>query len=151
MTDEDLPNSDHVVRYVKPSYIQDGEVDGAAFLLRKGEVGISVHWLEAFGLGDLDRQMMEVRRVFRLRPSKQGRFARLNVGSAKRDVALRSIQSTVLSFKSVPLEATEDYPVDPSHAEIHGIPEYGTDQAMFIGDLIADCVEATLIPAKTSQ
>ena len=151
MTGGELPDNGHVVRYVKPSYMQGGEVDGAAFVPRKDEFGVSVHWLEAFGLGDLDRQMMGVRQVFRLRPSRHGRFAKLSVGGTKRDIELRSDKTTILSFKSAPLEATEDFPFDPSHAEIRGFPEYGTDQAMVVGDLIADCVETALIPATTSQ
>ena len=44
MTNADLPESDHVVRYVRPSLVRsDGSVRGAAFGLRNDEVGLSVN------------------------------------------------------------------------------------------------------------
>ena len=44
MTNLDLPDADHVVRYVRPSLIRsDGSVRGAAFGLRNDEVGLSVN------------------------------------------------------------------------------------------------------------
>ena len=46
MTNADLPETDHVVRYVRPSLVrQDGSVRGAAFGLRNDEVGLSVNWV----------------------------------------------------------------------------------------------------------
>ncbi len=41
-----------------------------------------------------------------------------------------------------PLEASEGYNADPSHAEITGLPSSGSDQAMLVGDLIAECIVA---------
>ena len=44
MTKLDLPNDDQVVRYVKPSMIQeDGTPDGSEFRLRSGEEELSVN------------------------------------------------------------------------------------------------------------
>ena len=47
MRGENLPSGDHIVRYVKPSMIQeDGSADGSDFRLRSmrpGETGLSVN------------------------------------------------------------------------------------------------------------
>ena len=72
MTGDNLPNDHHIVRYVKPSLVEEGIVDGSAFLLRPDEPGLSVNWLEAFGGNDEDHQLSEVRRLFRLKLSRTG-------------------------------------------------------------------------------
>ena len=42
----DLPETDHVARYVRPSLVRpDGSVRGAAFGLRNDEAGLSVNWV----------------------------------------------------------------------------------------------------------
>ena len=39
-----------------------------------------------------------------------------------------------------PLDMEEDFEADPSHSEIIGLPPGESDQAMLVGDLIAECV-----------
>ena len=84
MTSNDLPADDHIVRYVKPSMIQeDGTADGSDFRLRlhrPDESGLSVNWLEVFGSGKAN-QLAEVRRLSRISLRPRGRFAELNVGT----------------------------------------------------------------------
>lgn len=91
MMRNDLPSDDHIVRYVKPSMIQeDGTVDGSDFRLRStkpDEVGLSVNWLEALGPGKA-HQLAEVRRLCRLRLRPSGRFAEMNVGTVVCNVAV---------------------------------------------------------------
>ena len=60
MTGNELPEDGHVVRYVRPSLVEDETVDGSALLLRKGEATLSVNWLEAFGGDDQHHQLREV-------------------------------------------------------------------------------------------
>ncbi len=54
MKGDDLPADDQIVRYVKPSLIQDdGIADRSEFRLptnRLDESGLSVNWLQAVGL-----------------------------------------------------------------------------------------------------
>jgi len=51
MSGQDLPSKDLVVRYVKPSAIGENTgPTGSAFMLRKSDIGLSVHWLQAFNL-----------------------------------------------------------------------------------------------------
>lgn len=83
MTGEDLPESDHIVRYVKPSMIkQNGYADGSTFMLRtdtQNETGLSVNLLEALR-DDRSSQLSRVRQTSRLNLRRNGRFAELNVG-----------------------------------------------------------------------
>ena len=72
MTGDNLPDDHHIVRYAKPSLVEGEAVDGSAFLLRPDEPGLSVNWLEAFGGNDENHQLSEVRRLFRLKLSRNG-------------------------------------------------------------------------------
>ena len=140
MKRDDLPAGDHIVRYVKPSMIQeDGTADGSDFRLRTSrpdEKGLSVNWLEAFGPTKVC-QLSEVRRFFRLRLRTGGRFAEMNVGTVQREVAEELDTVRVVHD---PLEAEDDFDADPSHAEIIGLPPGDSDHAVLVGDLIAECV-----------
>ncbi len=140
MRDDDLPSGDHIVRYVKPSMIQeDGTADGQDFRLRParpGETGLSVNWLEAFGPGR-SHQLSEVRRLFRLNLRPNGRFAELNVGKVILKVR---VELDTLRIVHDPLEADANHKADVSHAEVRGLPPGNTDQAALVGDLIAECI-----------
>lgn len=139
MKRENVPTGDHIVRYVKPSMIQeDGTADGADFRLRPEEAGMSVNWLEAFA-PDKVHQLDEVRRLFRLRLRPNGRLAEMNVGTIIHHVATELDSLRIIHD---PLEATGGFDADPSHAEITGLPPGDSDQAVMIGDLIAECVIA---------
>lgn len=143
-----LPPGGHIVRYVKPSMVQeDGSADGSDFRLRSArpdEVGLSVNWLEVFGAEKV-RQLDEVRRLCRVRLRPNGRFAEMNVGAIMYQV---TTELDSLRIMHDPLEATEDFDADPSHAEITGLPPGDSDHAVLVGDLIADCVIA-MHPAVT--
>lgn len=142
MTGDDLPADDHIVRYVKPSMIEeDGTANGAEFRLRPhrpDETGVSVNWLEVFDADKL-HQIAEVRRLYRLTVKKTGRFAELNIGAVRERV---TEELEKLRIVHDPLDAEDDFEADPSHAEITNLPPGDTDQAMLVGDLIAECVIA---------
>lgn len=140
MKGDDLPADDHIVRYVKPSMIlEDGTPDGSDFCLRVSrpdEIGLSVNWLEAFGPPKA-QQLSEVRHLIRLGIRRNGRFAELEVGTTLHTV---SEEMTTLRMLHDPLEATDRFGADPSHAEIVGLPPGNSDEAALVGDLIAECV-----------
>ena len=140
MTRRDLPEDDHIVRYVKPSMIEDdGTPDGSDFRLRASrpdETGLSVNWLEAFA-PNKDHQLSEVRRLCRLRLRPNGRFTEMNVGTVLRNVAE---ELDTLRIVHDPLEPRGRFEHDPSHAQIIGLPSGDADQAVLVGDLIAECV-----------
>lgn len=140
MRGDDLPATDHIVRYVKPSMIEeDGAPNGSEFRLRPNrpdETGLSVNWLEAF-VGDKSDQIAEVRRLYRLTVRKTGRFAELNIGSVQTRLAE---ELETLRIVHDPLDAEDDFDADPSHAEITGLPPGDSPEADMIGDIIAECV-----------
>ena len=148
MRGDELRPEEHIVRYVKPSMVRaDGTADGEDFQLRQNrpdEIGLSVNWLEAFGPGG-DHQLAEVRRLCRLNLRPKGRFAEMNVGEVKRRVAQ---ELDTLRIVHDPLEAEGAFEIDPSHAQMTGLPPHGSDQAMLVGDLIAECV-AAMHPANS--
>lgn len=135
MTGDRLPDGDHVVRYVRPRQVRDGRADGSAFRLRPGEDALSVNWLEAFP-PDTEEQIVAVREVIRMRISRSGRFAELQVG----EVTHRLAQTVEVSFRHRPLDADGPWPVDPSHVEVSGLPSSDADRMVLVGDMIAKCV-----------
>ena len=138
MTGDDLPNEDHVVRYVKPSQFDEDEgVNGSAFQLRQNEGGLSVHWLECFEDLVKPQQLDEVRRLSRLTISRNGRLAEVNVGRTKQHL---EEQLSGIRFVHQPLNAEGDYEANPSHSEILGLPDFPDEE--LIVDMIAECIEA---------
>lgn len=141
MTGDDLPGDSHVVHYAKPTQIdEDGKIDGSAFRLRAGESGLSVHWLECFEGLAKPQQLDEVRRLSRLKRSRSGRFAELHVDRTKRHV---EDHLNRVRFVNKPSAADGSYEADPSHSEITGLPPGDSLLSALIGDMIAECVEAT--------
>lgn len=142
MTGNKLPNEDHIVRYVKPSSIDEGEVDGSEFRLRPhrpDETGVSVNWLEYYRDMNKCAQLSEIRSVYRLSRKKNGRFAELCVGAVCAHV---SAELEGICVVHSPVEAEGEFEADPSHCEIAGLPPGDSDQAALIGDLIAECIIA---------
>lgn len=152
MTGDQIPDGDHVVRYVKASLVDDETVDGSAFVLREGEATLSVNWLEAFQGDEQERQISNVQRLSRLRLTRNGRFAKLNVGETKRHVSECVEENRVtagIGIVAAPLDPTDEFEADPSHAAVAGLPPGDSDEALFIGDIIAECVMYPLHPVKT--
>ncbi len=143
MTGNELPDDDHVVRYVKPTSMRtDGKADGSAFCLRAqrpDDNGLSVNWLECFHDRAKEQQVAEVRRLSRLKLRERGRLAELNVGATKRHLR-NGLDS--LHFVQKPLAAEGDYEADPSHSEMVGLPPADSPDAELIGDMIAESISA---------
>ena len=141
-----VPPDNHVVRYVRPTEVDDGEVSAGAFMLRASETSLSVNWKEKLP-GDRHEYLAPLRRLVRLRLARNGRFATVNVGQAKRFLLANHHP---IGICSDPLEGTDDYPPDPSHSGITGLPaRHDHSVAVFVGELIAECVQAPLEPART--
>ena len=109
---EDIPEKHYVARYCRPHCIdQSGRTTAGAFELRKNknEDHLSANWMErCTGRVEVDRQIECVRKAMQhigFNLSKNGRFARMNVGEIKK------IDN--LQVKSIPS------PQNPSHAGIY--------------------------------
>lgn len=141
MIGDNLPDDDHILRYVKATSIrEDGTVDGSEFRLRPNrpdDTGVSVQWPEYYHELSKDGQLAQVRSVSRLKLGKKARFAELSVGQVKRYV---SEELEALRIVHWPLDAEGDHPADPSHAEITGLPPADSDHAALVGDMIAQCI-----------
>ena len=69
--------------------------------------------------------------------SPRGRFAEMNVGTVLWEV---STELDTLRIVHDPLDAERGFEADPSHAQITGLPPGDSDDALLVGDLMADCV-----------
>ncbi len=138
MRGDPLPDEDRIVRYRSATRIVDGIADGSGFCLGRAETGLSVNWLEILASEGAD-PLSEVRRLSRLRSRRSGRFAELEVGNV-----LHSVNEELETLRIVhdPLEAAEGFAADPSHSQITGLPPANTDEALLVGDMIAECVTA---------
>jgi hypothetical protein len=110
MTGPALPDAHHVARYCPPRRTENGLPHAAAFRPRVGEGYISVNWLEFFGERDAAANIEHVRAAVgkKLRLSRHGLFAVLNVGAAR-----AAIIGAELCIEHMPTDG------DPSHAGIH--------------------------------
>ncbi len=135
MTGDELPDADHVVRYVRPSSVQNGIVNAAEFVLVKD--GVSVNWLEYFQEKTTEEQLSGVRRLVQLTIRPNGRFARLNVGGTKKSLFGRGRH---LSFIHDPQKARPPHKADPSHSLIRGLPPEDSPEAMLVADMITECI-----------
>ena len=138
MQGDEIPDSDHVSRYCKPSSISlsTGRPTGASFRLRENEAFLSINWLEELNQTSRESEINELRQVFKNKPfqvATTGVFAVINVGRTKSSVVEGAPDSTVLKFIHEP----EDD--DPSHSGIFGF----THEENLIAELIADSVIET--------
>lgn len=142
MIGDPLPDTDHVARYCKPSSVDEqGMPMASAFQPRSGEQHLSVNWLEHGGTRDIEAAMQQVRsglvsRRYRLRGN--GRFAALNVGSAKTTV--RQALGHSLNIDHLPHDD------DQSHAGIHG---YASDDLAVAVEFTAMLSKRAVHPAVT--
>ncbi|MYA88474.1 MAG: hypothetical protein F4X97_08500 [Boseongicola sp. SB0662_bin_57] len=153
MSAGEVPEAHHVVRYVKPSLIDEEAVDGSAFVLRESESGLSVNWLEFFEDNDCPDPVAAIRDLARISLASTGHFAKLSVGQTKEHVPVAAADVGIpleLAVVQAPLPREADFEADPSHAEILGLPDRDEDAAMVVGDLIAECILLPLIPAKAT-
>ena len=145
MKGREIREDQRVVRYVRPRLVHstghaDPEAfsDPEAFVLRTlddgtPEAGLSVNWLDAFP-GETRSQLEQVTLRLRLKVTRNGRFAEFAVGDLTTLLAAENVDSSVVHD---PLEAEDDFPEDPSHALVLGLPPPSTDRATEVGAKLA--------------
>lgn len=134
-----VPDTGHILRYVKPGAIDDGVIDGGAFLGRYVGDDPSVNWMECFP-GDLNNQISQIRKKARITYAATGRLARLNVGNTRSHVLEKTNNEHNLTVIKDPLEEESNFEEDPSHALMKGVPSIDDIHGEFVGDLIAECI-----------
>ena len=145
MKGREIREDQRVVRYVRPRLVHptghadpEAFVDAGAFVLRTrddgtAEAGLSVSWLGAFP-GGTRSQLEKVTLHLRLKVTSNGRFAEFVVGDLTTLLAAENVDSSVVHD---PLDAEDDYPEDPSHALVLGLPHPSTDRATEVGAHLA--------------
>lgn len=139
MKGREIREDQRVARYVRPRLVHStGHADPEAFVLRtlddgSLEAGLSVSWLGAFP-GGTRSQLEKVTLHLRLKVTGNGRFAEFVVGDLTTLLAAEKVDSSVVHD---PLDAEDDYPEDPSHALVLGLPHPSTDRATEVGAHLA--------------
>ncbi len=142
MKDDPLPDTDHIIRYIKPTSLEDGVIDGSGFELKPGHRGISSNWLECIG-GSKAEQIDSVRRLKRTEWRKTGCLAELNVGATKEHVATELPEISMIE-DPLDLDPQNGFnEADPSHSLIYGVPHDPPERREAIQDMIAQRVIAT--------
>lgn len=121
-----IPDSNHVLRYCRPSYVKMEKIKAGAFDLRANEESISVNWMEFFkDAASTDAQVAKIRKIMddKFTLASKGRFARLNVGEVK--MRIRGAQVRHLPAKN-----------DPSHAGINVRGEQNREFSLELANLV---------------
>ena len=129
-----IPDSNHVLRYCKPSSVADEQIRASAFELRSGEEYLSVNWMEYYDKMTIDMQVARIRSDVEtaLNIKSSGRLARINVGVAREKVGV--------SVKHLPV--SQNF----SHAGIY--PPTGRNREMEL-ELANMVMPNDIFPAKT--
>lgn len=144
MNGDAVPKTDHILRYIRPGYVQTDDAGQCVilggFLARESDDHKpSVNWLEVFD-GTTEGRVAEVRSRRRLEYAASGRLARANVEQVLAILQVRPWEDR--NVIHAPLSATEVYPCDPSHSVMTHIPTEAeaelTDDAL--DDMLARCV-----------
>jgi hypothetical protein len=128
------------VRYVGGSHIHGNEIDGGAFERSpKDADGVSIAIRRIFSKNS-EEDIAQIRSVVgaRLKLGKTGVFAELNVGTALS--VLHEFEESI-TIELAPLAAEGDWPHDPAHGLILGLPfkgeQIGSLRSELAGDLLA--------------
>ena len=87
---DDIPDTDNVLRYCSPERVDGKKIHSSAFQIRVGEKYLSVYWLEFFNGGKSSEERLDcVRQAVckSLKPRKNGRLAKIHVGTAKEKIS----------------------------------------------------------------
>ena len=102
---DDIPNSDHVLRYCSTRHVMNEAIIETAFELRGNDSYLSVNWLEHFS-GNTRQRLQSIRDSIAIKLSPSGRFAMIPVVEAK-----GNIENLQIKYHPTP--------TDNSHAGIY--------------------------------
>ncbi|MCH7612937.1 MAG: hypothetical protein IIB45_06205 [Candidatus Marinimicrobia bacterium] len=145
MSEDRVPDKDHIARLCLPSKIENENIQASAFMLRKDEIFLSVNWLEILNCTDREDEISEIRNVYsaKFTVSKNAKLAVLNVGELCKKVVEKSPDHRMLEVFHTPIISSGSELGDPSHSEIyHLMPDHET-----IAELIVQTIQQTY-PAR---
>jgi len=122
MRGDNLPESDHIARYCKPTtQAPDGQIQATAFMLKSDDKSLSVHWLEYLNCASRGHEITEIRNIYSSifnRVAAKAKIAILNVGEVREKILTESEDRRNLEILHDPIE---DEPSDPSHSGIYNL------------------------------
>ena len=128
MSDPVVPDDHHVARYCPKSKLgEDDRARPTAFMLKvdRGEMSLSVNWLEYLGKSERSDQISELREVYKRKEytvAPTSKFAVLQVGQTIEYVWNNTNGDHPISVIHEPLGPPNFDYEDPSHCGIYGVP-----------------------------
>lgn len=153
---KNIPDVDHVVRYLRPGDVDSGTVLAAGFAYKKNketgkpkEKELSVNWLEFFNKNaSIEKNVENVRGAFLEKNytlAKNGKFAVLNVKEIIDEVKDGTSEHTELVSLVVKHTPTN---IDLSHSSIFGMP-FDSEGELLVSTILANYANNTkLIKAR---
>ena len=143
MNECELPDTDSIVRYLRPTWVDDRDnliLGLKAFSLREDELSLSVQWVCVFE-GTLDEKIQAVRETIHFRLGTGGAFAQLRILNMKKSLAREGHKNIRVINK--PNSATDKHPwCDPSHSEVEGYPKFEKElQQRHLHEIMVSCIE----------
>jgi hypothetical protein len=139
-----LPDTDNVLRYGGARVLDKGRPTSAAFMRKLNEDALSVNWLECFEPPQ-SNQIQKIRDHRGIHYGATAMLLLLNVGKTCSHIEHETRTRLAIKFRSDPRPAFDQWPDDPSHSTIEGLP-IEEEQAHFVGALLCECVEG-IFPA----
>lgn len=152
---KDIPETDHVARYLRPMDIDNESVLATGFQYKKHNNGelkekeLSVNWLEFFGRNSsINDNVDRVRYAFQKKGyavKKNGRFAVLNKKVICDEVERGTIEHVEVVSLVVKHTAQSD---DLSHSSIFGMP-FDSDGEQLVSTILANLANETDLQPAT--
>lgn len=131
-----LPTEDHIARYIRSGLLIRDEtrhiigVHPSAFVLREGEMNLSVDWMERHP-GSKAAQLREVVQHAELQLKKNDAYGVLQVGIFSSACARRNVKVRIIH------EPTSN---NPAHSAVHQYPRDDLELATILASLASDDV-----------
>lgn len=123
MKGDNVPDKDHISRYCKSSFVEDGQIQATAFMLRNDEEYLSVNWLEFLKCTNRGHEITEIRNIYsaKLKVGAHAKIAVLNVGEVREKVKTESLDMRNLDIKHEPIDVPPI--IDHSHSAIYNLKQ----------------------------
>lgn len=119
MKGDQIPDSNNIARYCKPTCVDEGEIQATAFMLRSDEQSLSVNQIEFLECFTREEEIIEIRNILskKLKIGASAKIAILNVGEMRSKILTESEDKRNLEV----LHDPQENPPDPSHSGIYNL------------------------------
>jgi hypothetical protein len=134
-----LPDADHVLRYIGKRHVDGDVINGSGFLATPRDDTPSLNWMEYYA-PPREAQLGNITGCRRIKYERRGKLALLHILGTKAYLAANSQLQIDLAFIYDPLVPENDFPPDPSHSIVQGLPTIGTPEGEAFADLLTNCI-----------